>query len=393
MAAGIAWIAPLFYSVKRQEEALQKSELKIRLITENMRDTVFIYDMNRQLQYVNPAFETLTGYTTKELYEKNFINYIHPEDEKRIIKLWDELFQGHAFAGKDFRIITKDGQIKWCLSSWSPLFDEKGNQIGVQGREADITEGKRSEEAILKSQQMLEKTFASLREAVFIIDANTVKIIDCNPSATKIFGYSRDEMLERTTTFLHVDESALEEFRRRLYHAVEEKGFLFLTEFRMKRKDGTVFHTEHHVSSLEDERGNRIGWVSVVRDITEQKHAEEALRRSEESAKRLAQENAIVAEIGRIISSTLNIEEVYEHFAEEVNKLIPSEGIAINIINHKEGTLTIPYVSGIAVPGRQPGATFPLEGSVAEEVVHTHSGLIVQMEDKNELQARFPTLL
>ena len=61
-----------------------------------------------------------------------------------------------------------------------------------------------------------------------------------------------------------------------------------------------------------------------------------ALRSSEEEAKRLAQENAIMAEIGRIISSTLNIQEVYERFAEEAHKLIPFDRIAINIINPED---------------------------------------------------------
>jgi two-component system, cell cycle sensor histidine kinase and response regulator CckA len=134
--------------------------------------------------------------------------------------------------------------------------------------------------------------------------------------------------------------------------------------------------------------------VEALQDeMAERKRVEGVLRKSEETAKRLAQENAIMAEIGRIISSTLNIEEVYERFAEEVHELIPFDGIAINIINHKEGTVIVPYVSGIVVPGCQSGDVLPLAGSVTGEVMRTHSGLIIQTEDKNELQARFPTLL
>jgi len=146
-------------------------------------------------------------------------------------------------------------------------------------RDRQERERKRAEEALRESQQLLERTFASLRDAVFIIDADTVEIIDCNPAASEIFGYSRQEMLGQTTTFLHVDEAALEEFRKHLYPAMEEKGFLFLPEFRMKRKDGTVFPTEHSVMPLEDEQGRRIGWVSVVRDIIEGKQAEEERER------------------------------------------------------------------------------------------------------------------
>jgi signal transduction histidine kinase len=131
----------------------------------------------------------------------------------------------------------------------------------------------------------------------------------------------------------------------------------------------------------------------IFRDITERKRAEEGLRESEAEARRLAQENAAMAAIGRIISSTLNIEEVYERFAEEVRKLIPSDSIAINIIHDLENTITVPYVSGISVPGYQPGDVVPLAGSVTGEVMRTRSGLMIQAVARDELQARFPTLL
>ena len=74
----------------------------------------------------------------------------------------------------------------------------------------------------------------------------------------------------------------------------------------------------------------------IARDITERKRAEEALRKSEEEAKRLAQENAIMAEIGRIISSTLDIEEVYERFAGLAKEVINFDRIMINVNNVKE---------------------------------------------------------
>jgi len=150
-------------------------------------------------------------------------------------------------------------------------------------------ERRRAQEALRESQQLLERTFASLHDAVFIIDAATTEILDCNPAASDMFGYTREEMVGRTTAFLHVDEATLEEFRAHLYPAVEEKGFLFLPEFRMKRKDGTVFPTEHNVIPLEDERGKRIGWVSVVRDITERKQAEEEIRQRTAQLKALHQ--------------------------------------------------------------------------------------------------------
>jgi PAS domain S-box-containing protein len=135
-------------------------------------------------------------------------------------------------------------------------------------------ERQRAEAALRTSKQLLERTLNSLCDAVFILSANSVEILECNPAATEMFGYSRQEMLGRTTTFLHIDEVTLQEFRKHLYSAIQEKGFLHQLEFRMKRRDGTVFPTEHSVLPLEDETANRTGWVSVVRDITERKQAE-----------------------------------------------------------------------------------------------------------------------
>lgn len=131
---------------QRSEQALRESERKLRLIAENSTDTVFAYDMSRRLLYVNPAFETLTGYTVAELSEQQHIDYLHPEDAPRIRKLRDDAFNGQPYDGAEFRIITRNGQEKWCLSSWGPLWDVNGVQVGVQGREHDVTERKRSEQ-------------------------------------------------------------------------------------------------------------------------------------------------------------------------------------------------------------------------------------------------------
>jgi two-component system NtrC family sensor kinase len=91
------------------------------------------------------------------------------------------------------------------------------------------------------------------------------------------------------------------------------------------------------------------GAIANAQLFTERKQAEEALRRSEESSRELAKENAIMAEIGRIISSTLNIDEVYERFSEEFNKLIPFDRVAINILDPKINTVTVAYVTGVDV--------------------------------------------
>ena len=152
---------------------------------------------------------------------------------------------------------------------------------GVTGRLRQAESGTR------ETMHLLQGLVRAMRDAVFLIDADSVKILDCNPASTKIFGYARAEVVGRTPDFLHVDAASLEEFRKQLYPAVERDGSFHGFEFRMKRKDGTVFPTEHSVMPLLDNAGSRAGWVSIVRDISERRRTQEALRESEEGYHRL----------------------------------------------------------------------------------------------------------
>ena len=118
--------------------------------------------------------------------------------------------------------------------------------------------------------------------------------------------------------------------------------------------------------------------------------AEGVLRMGEEAAKRSAYENALIAEIGRIIGSTLTIEDVYERFAEEVRRIIFFDRISINIVDLKTNVVTVPYISGVPVPDREKGSVFPLPGTAAETVVRTRRSLLIQASGEAEVLNRFP---
>ncbi|MBN1669915.1 MAG: PAS domain S-box protein [Kiritimatiellae bacterium] len=140
---------------------------------------------------------------------------------------------------------------------------------------------KRAKPGIEPSRRLLDRAFASLRDAILVIDADTGEIADCNPAASGIFGYARDELIGRTTEFLHADAAAFATFRARLIPAVEQHGRCEGFECPMKRKDGAVFPTEQYLTPLEGDNQARIGWVSVVRDISDRHKAKAAVQDSE----------------------------------------------------------------------------------------------------------------
>nr|MDO8083009.1 PAS domain S-box protein [Candidatus Freyarchaeota archaeon] len=132
---------------------------------------------------------------------------------------------------------------------------------------------------------LLQKTFNSMTDAVFILDAEVPPtILECNEAASAIFGYKKSEMLGKTTAFLHVNDENLREYQSLLYSTIREgKLNFFLPEYRMRHKDGSIFPTEHTVAQLLSEEGEQIGWVNTVKDLTEKKNIKEALRSIEES--------------------------------------------------------------------------------------------------------------
>ena len=128
-------------------------------------------------------------------------------------------------------------------------------------------------------------------------------------------------------------------------------------------------------------------------EISERKGAEESLRKSEEEANRLAKENETMARIGRIVGSTLDTDEIYQLFAEEVGKVLSFDKMSINLVNQDQNTVTLAYVSGMSVLDRGPRDSFPLAGSFTDRGIRTEEGMIYHPQSENEVAERFPGLL
>jgi PAS domain S-box-containing protein len=429
---------------KKSEEALRQSEEKYRNILESMEEGYFEVDLAGNFTFVNDALCENLGYTKEELIGMNNRQYTDKEAAKGLFQTFNQVYRtGQPVKEYSFEVIRKDGTKRVDEVSLSLVKDPKGKPIGFRGSSRDITERKRAEEAVTRLAQEnavmaeigrivnstlnIDEVYGHLAEEVRkVIPFDRVSVNTINPDHTSItvayaFGIKigdlqigsvvplddpfNENIVKRRQGVLiqPEDESELAKAYPNLvkHFRVGIRSVMTVPLISKDQVMGLLHLQSLKANSyteldlrLAERVGNEIaGAIANAQLLIEQKRAEEALQRSEEAAKRLAQENAIVADIGQIVSSTLNIKEVYERFVEEVKKLIPFDRIGINLINIEKNSVSNVYVAGQGVPDREMGETYSLEGSGSAEMVRTRSSLLIQTEDSNEFKDRFPMLL
>jgi PAS domain S-box-containing protein len=178
----------------------------------------------------------------------------------------------------------KDGSTFWSENVFSFVRNSKGEPTGIMGVGRDITERKKAEEKLRQSEEHYHSLFDRMLDGVYL-STHGGRFVDVNPAFVKMFGYSsKQEMLD------------IGDIKKELYFSPEERGSHILDTdqeevkvYRMRRKDGSEIWVEDHGGYVHDEQGNIIYHEGILRDITERKHAEVALRESEGRLRRITE--------------------------------------------------------------------------------------------------------
>jgi len=377
-------------AVDQAQEALRDSELKFRTLFENANDAIFLMEEDRFIDCNRKTLE-MFGCTREQIIGQppyKFSPAKQPDGQdstKKAISKIKAALNGEPqfFEWKHCRYDGTPFDAEVSLQ----FIDLSGKRF-LQAMVRNVSERKRAEESLQESEEKYRTLFEQSGDAIYI-STRSGKFIDVNRSMVNLFGYTREEMLELDISMVYVDD----EGRRKFQQKIEQEGALKDYEVKFRKKDGQEIDCWLTATVRYAKDGSILGYQGIVHDITEHKQAEEALRKSEEEARRLAQENAAIAEIGRIVSSTLDIEEAYERFAEEVRNIISFDEITVGIISHEDNTINFRYSKGIDVPGRRLGDTMPLTaGTITAEILRTRSSLLVQGKSPAEVTDKFPGL-
>ena len=180
---------------KKMERRLQQSETKYRTIFESMEDGYYEVDLAGNLTFVNEPLCRLRGSSKEELLGMNSREYMDLETAKRIYKIFNGIYRtGNPAKIMDYTIIRKDGSRQHCESSVSMIKDSEGRPIGFRGIVRDVTERRRIEEELRKSEERYRTIHESIEDGYYEVDL-AGNFIFFNDSFLKIVGYTRDELL------------------------------------------------------------------------------------------------------------------------------------------------------------------------------------------------------
>lgn len=243
---------------------------------------ITMYNPNLESFTVNKAFQNKLGYTNQDVEEMDILKHTYPDPSirKEVIDFMGKPGQ----KWKEFAITAKNG--KQFFSSWSNIRLSDDTQIGIG---LDLTEIKEKEYELSESKRLLEKTLNNLNESVILVEPETRVILECNKATEKLFGYSKEELIGKTTKRIHVNEEHYKQFDEIGKNDLETKNN-FQTEYKLKKKSGEVFYSDHTVTFVTDNKGNNQVAVSVIRDISDQKKYEQELKSSLEEKETLLQE-------------------------------------------------------------------------------------------------------
>jgi len=268
-------------AMRKAQQAAQDRQVLYEQVVSMISDIVWRYDVNAKRKYISsyisPVADRMLGLpdgTIGDSFEKYF-SYIHSDD---LPAFQDAFFEMIRKRGKDktaeYRMRKADGTMLWVLSKFS-AFSQPDGRITAFGTTSDITERKRAEEALRRSEEKYRGIFDESIVAIYVFDKDK-NFINTNQAGLDLLGYSREELLQMSIPDVDADPVVVLPSHQELLSG----GRLINYEHRLRRKDGTIITVLDNSRPLTDLHGKVVGMLSTLIDITERKRTEEALRTS-----------------------------------------------------------------------------------------------------------------
>jgi PAS domain S-box-containing protein len=310
---------------------LQESGKQLRQITENMLDMVTFTDINAVYKYASPSVERTLGYKPHEMLGKTIFDYVHPDDLERAKEAVQTAIKTQTPTRIECRYRHADGRYLWLESTGNFTFDDNGHIAGTVLSSRDITERKKAEDALRKSENNSRTLFENLPQKIFFKDKNSV-YLSCNENYARDLKIRSDEISGKTDYDFYPKELA-EKYRADDKRIIESGKVEDIEEEYVK--DGQEMFVYTVKTPVKDEKGNVVGILGIFWDITERKKLYVALLESRQKFERLFERNpeaAVFVDVNdRVLDINPRFTELFDYSSDEavgkaLDDLIVPEG-------------------------------------------------------------------
>ncbi len=292
---------------KRAEETIRQNEEKYRTILEDIEEHYAEADQRGSFTFVNDALCRYFGYSREEMLNLSYKVYTPPEDIRHRVAIFSEVYRtGQPVYWQLFRDIIRDGSIRYTEISIFPRRNEKGEIIGLKTIGRDVTERRKAEEQLQKSEERYRLLADNALDVIFTTDLKG-KINYISPSMSHLTGLTPREIMSFQGEALDIERlfgmssTDAEKLRRAWEAVVANPAKTQLLEFEFKHRDGFRSWAELKMSVMQDKDGNMTGVQGVMRDISQQKKMTERLV----SADRLASLGEMAAGLAHEVNNPL----------------------------------------------------------------------------------------
>jgi PAS domain S-box-containing protein len=325
---------------KQADEAIRESERRYRLLAENSTDVIWTTDLNLKTTYVSPSITRLSGRTAEDAMSETLRDVFTPASASLIKDTLAELLSENR-DGRDcsisrvleLEIKSKDGSTLWTETTIALIPSRDGQPDCILGVTRDITHRVLAEEAMRESEKRYRLLAENATDMIWVTDLK-LRPTYISPSVTRLLGYSAEEAmvgsLETAVAPASVDR-AVKAFEQAM--AATRQGLAGPTpsqrlELEFLRKDGSTIWLDTTVSFIRDAEGRPIEIMGVLRDVTERREAEKALRLSEERFRHLIETTSDwvweTDERGLYTYVSPRIRDILGYLPEEVLGRVPS---------------------------------------------------------------------